>query len=96
VVRGGQVTYDDVYYEDYGLIVELDGAIAHPGEALERDRRRDNLSTRRGDRVLRYDLADVTEHACATAEEVADALALRGWNEGLRRCGPACSTRCAA
>jgi very-short-patch-repair endonuclease len=90
IVRGGRVNYDDVCYEDYGLIVELDGRVAHPGEARKRDRRRDNFSTLRGDGVLRYDLADVTEHPCATAREVAEALSVRGWPARLRPCGREC------
>jgi len=41
--------YDDVHYPDWGVVVELDGRIAHPPEAAGRDRRRDNVAALRGD-----------------------------------------------
>jgi hypothetical protein len=41
-------------------------------------------------RYLRYGYTDVSVHPCATAGQVGEALAARGWPGKPRRCGPAC------
>jgi hypothetical protein len=41
-LRPGGRWYDDVSYEEYATVVELDGRAAHPEHAKWRDRRRDN------------------------------------------------------
>ena len=48
VVRAGQRQYQDVTYQEYGLVVELDGQAAHPAESRWRDVRRDNANTAAG------------------------------------------------
>jgi hypothetical protein len=90
VVRAGQRQYQDVTYQEYGLVVELDGQTAHPAEARWRDARRDNATTAVGRGTLRYGWADVTEWPCFVAGQVGDALAARGWTGVLRRCGRSC------
>lgn len=90
VVRAGQRQYQDVTYQDYGLVVELDGQAAHPAEARWRDARRDNATTAVGRGTLRYGWADVTERPCFVAGQVGDALAARGWTGTPRRCGRSC------
>jgi hypothetical protein len=40
--RPGGRWYDDVAYDDYATVVELDGRAAHPEDARPRDRRRSN------------------------------------------------------
>lgn len=90
VVRAGQRQYQDVTYQEYGLVVELDGVAAHPAESRWRDVRRDNANTAVGQGTLRYGWADVTERPCFVAAQVADALAARGWTGTLRRCGRSC------
>jgi len=90
VVRAGQRQYQDVTYQDYGLVVELDGQAAHPAEARWRDARRDNATTAVGRGTLRYGWADVTERPCFVAAQVGDALAARGWAGAPRRCGRSC------
>jgi very-short-patch-repair endonuclease len=82
---GGRI-YDDVRYDEFGLVVELDGRAAHPAETLLRDLRRDNEATVRGDGVLHYGWSDVTERPCRVAEQVATVLAGRGWRGVPRRC----------
>jgi len=90
VIRSGRHQYQDVAYQAYGVVVELDGRAAHPVEFRWRDIRRDNASTVDGQATLRYGWPDVTQQPCLVAAEVGAVLARRGWDGGLCRCGPAC------
>ena len=90
VVRAGRRQYQDVTYQEYGLVVELDGQAAHPAQSRWRDLRRDNANTAVGQDTLRYGWADVSSRPCFVAAQVADALAARGWTGTPRRCGPSC------
>lgn len=86
----GSRGFRDRYYADYGLVVQLDGKLAHPEETCWRDRARDNAATARGGSTLRYDWEEVTRNTCATASQVADALRARGWAGTLKPCSPGC------
>ncbi len=77
-------------YQAYGVVVELDGRVAHPEESRWRDIRRDNASIVNGQKPLRYGWADVTEWPCQVAADVGAVLSGRGWDGRLRRCGCAC------
>jgi hypothetical protein len=90
VQRDRSRQYQDVQYEGYGLVVELDGRDTHPDWSRRADVRRDNANVAAGEVTLRYAWADVTERPCRTAREVADALRRRGWEGAVRRCGAAC------
>jgi hypothetical protein len=90
VVRAGRRQYQDVTYQAYGVVVELDGRVAHPDELRWRDVRRDNATHVAGQVTLRYGWPDVTQRPCKVAAEVGGLLAGRGWDGWLRRCGPAC------
>jgi len=85
--------FRDRSYQRFGLVVELDGKLAHPAERRGQDRSRDNDATAGGGSTLRYDWDDVTRHGCRTAAQVARSLASRGWNGRLRPCSPACPAR---
>lgn len=87
---GGRTRYLDNHYRAFGVAVELDGRAAHPAEARWRDIHRDNASAGSGIVTLRYSWADVTEHPCRVAAEVASVLRLRGWAGQPRSCGPQC------
>lgn len=89
-VKDGRAVYRDALYRRYGTAVELDGNASHPAEQRWRDKHRDNAAAADGIVTLRYGWADVTEHACETAREVATVLVQRGWSGPLRRCGPGC------
>lgn len=78
--------YRDVFYEEYALVVELDGRTGHVGEGRLRDLHRDNVTTLRGERSLRYGWRDVVDDGCLVARQVARALILGGWSGSLRRC----------
>ena len=89
-IRRGARQYADVRYTEYGVVVELDGVLAHPAEARKYDSRRDNANMLDGYQTLRYGWVPVAYHACMVALEVADLLRKRGWRGFLRRCGNAC------
>jgi hypothetical protein len=84
-VQGGQTIYRDVFYRQYGVVVELDGEASHADRRLQ-DNRRDNTAAAIGVITLRYGWADVTERPCRTAAEVAQTLRARGWPGSLSRC----------
>jgi hypothetical protein len=90
-IRRGARQYADVRYTEYGVVVELDGVLAHPAEARERDSWRDNANTLDGFQTLRYGWVPVAYHACAVAREVADLLTDRGWKGIPRPCAKDCS-----
>jgi hypothetical protein len=83
--QGGRTIYRDVFYRQYGVVVELDGRASHADRRLQ-DNRRDNAAAARGVITLRYGWPDVTEHSCETASEVGQTLARRGWSGPLKRC----------
>ncbi|MET3806237.1 very-short-patch-repair endonuclease [Nakamurella sp. UYEF19] len=87
--RPGRSRYVDVVYEEFGLVVELDGRVGHTGEGRFRDMERDNSHTTVGLHTLRYGWYDVTEQPCAVAFEVAEVLVGLGWTGYPLRC-PQC------
>ncbi|SHJ97247.1 hypothetical protein SAMN02745244_03678 [Tessaracoccus bendigoensis DSM 12906] len=75
----------DGFYDEWGVIVELDGMRDHCD--WSKDMLRDNAHAVRMDAVtLRYGWNAVTRQPCEVAGQVADALALRGWKGRVRRC----------
>jgi Transcriptional regulator, AbiEi antitoxin len=96
LVRGGRVKYEDARSEAYGVVIELDGRVAHPFAERHRDMRRDNATVRAGRLPLRYGWGDVTERPCLVAAELADVYRSRGWTGRARPCGPGCLLTSAA
>jgi very-short-patch-repair endonuclease len=84
--RCGGSIYDDVNYAGFGLVVELDGRVAHPARSRLRDLIRDNVTAERGDSVLHYGWSDVVDQPCAVAAQVGRVLAVRGWTGVPKRC----------
>ena len=80
----------DRYYEDYGLIIELDGKRYHPEERRHLDQARDNHAIATGGSTLRYGWDDVTLRPCAVAAQVHAALAKRGYTDPLKPCSASC------
>ena len=80
----------DRVYTEYGVVVELDGRLAHPAEQQWKDKARDNAAAAAGKQSLRYGWAQVKWEACATAAEVARVLRLRGWDGQPYPCSPGC------
>ncbi|HEY4850246.1 MAG TPA: type IV toxin-antitoxin system AbiEi family antitoxin domain-containing protein [Streptosporangiaceae bacterium] len=90
VVRGRRTEYRDVLYEEYLVVVEVDGAAAHPAEDRWLAAHRDNAGAVDGTITLRYSWADIMTRPCEVAAEIGAVLLRRGWLGVLRRCGPAC------
>jgi hypothetical protein len=88
--RERRTEYRDVLYEQFGVCVETDGAVAHPVHQRWRDQQRDNAGAAGGVITLRYGWADVTERPCQVAAQVAAVLRRRGWTGSPHRCAPAC------
>ncbi len=80
----------DRVYQEYGVVVELDGRLAHPEENRWKDKARDNAAAAARQQSLRYDWAAVTQRPCATAAEVIAVLRNHGWRGRPRPCSPGC------
>ncbi|MGH8890166.1 MAG: hypothetical protein ACRDV3_10500 [Acidothermaceae bacterium] len=92
-MRGRSKKWRDVHYRKYRLVIELDGAAAHPEERRHRDMARDNGIVVEGQAVLSYGWHDVAGTPCGAAEQVVVVLKARGWDGVPRRCGPDCTLR---
>jgi very-short-patch-repair endonuclease len=90
---GGRRGRRDRVYEQYDVVVELDGRLAHPAERQWRDKTRDNAAAVDGQQTLRYGWTQVKWEACATAVEVAKVLRQHGWDGRPRPCSPSCPVR---
>ena len=87
VIQGGRVQFQDVSYDDYGLVVELDGRLGHEEiEGRLRDMRRDNRNVIAGRATLRFGYFDLTQNGCDAARQVAAVLKRAGWNGTLGTC----------
>lgn len=84
--RDGHHEYRDVGYEEFGLLIELDGSAHHSGNQVVRDMARDNAAAARDQLTLRYGWRDVTLTPCEVAAQVAAVLRHRGWTGAIKRC----------
>jgi hypothetical protein len=80
----------DRVYQKHGVIIELDGALAHPAEKGWADKDRDRAAAAEGMLSLRYGWMHVTAKPCVTAAEVASVLLHRGWTGTLKPCSAGC------
>lgn len=78
----------DVWYVEYGVLVELDGRAYHTGRAALDDMDRDNDHQLVGVTTLRFGWRHVAK-PCQTAAKVGRALRNHGWTGRLRSC-PRC------
>lgn len=87
----GARTYVDVRYEEYGVIVELDGRAFHDSpEARDVDARRDLAERAASDAVtVRVTYGLVFNESCPTAARMGAILQRRGWDGEPQRC-PRC------
>ncbi len=81
----------DAWYRAFGLIIELDGAAYHRGNARSTDMTRDNLHQLNGITTLRFTWTHVVGRPCAVARQVAVMLARNGWSGELRTCPRCCA-----
>jgi very-short-patch-repair endonuclease len=77
--RQGLQYVSDVGYDEYALLIELDGRLGHQGADRFRDMERDNRFAVVSWTTLRYGWFDVVERPCAVARQVAEVLTMRGW-----------------
>lgn len=87
--------YADVAYEEFALLIELDGRIGHVEEGMWRDRTRDNAHAIAGWLTLRFGWHDVVTAPCAVAAQIAAVLCTRGWTGRLSACSTCGSVRTA-
>ena len=80
----------DRVYAQFGVVVELDGRLAHRAEDSWRDKERDNAAVEAGMEPLRYGWRHVRQYACATAVQVAKILGAHGWTERPEPCSVYC------
>ena len=93
VWTGSQREFQDVFYDEFGVVVELDGKVGHSSTGGQlRDMRRDNRNTVTGLPTLRFGYVDVTSNGCAAAAQVAELLHRLGWLGKLQPC-PQCVNR---
>lgn len=93
-VVDGRLVRADCRYDDFGLRVELDGELAHPGGRTDQDTWRDNaVLIETGDLTLRYRWLHLAATPCDSTRQVALALRSRGWTGVPTRCGPDCTIR---
>jgi very-short-patch-repair endonuclease len=90
MTRSSGRIYLDNLVDRYRTCIELDGKAAHPVAERWRDIARDNASAADGITTLRYGWADVAQHPCQTAAQIAAVLHSRGWTGHPRPCGESC------
>jgi hypothetical protein len=86
----GQRGRRDRLYQDYGVVVELDGRLGHGPEDQWRDKDRDNTAAVDRKQTLRYGWEHIRRHPCATALQVAAVLRVHGWDGWPRPCSAGC------
>lgn len=90
VCTGRSSEYRDVDYEDFGVVVELDGRLGHEFQTDRwDDLDRDIASVEKGDVTVRAGWRQVLE-PCRLAGSVGRVLVARGWTGHLVPCGPDC------
>ena len=82
----------DCWYEDFGLRVELDGELAHPGRATDRDIIRDNdVILALEELTLRYRWPHTLAGACVSAAQLAVGLRRGGFEGAPTPCREGCA-----
>ncbi|MEU4194739.1 hypothetical protein AB0E69_22760 [Kribbella sp. NPDC026611] len=88
--RAVEREFTDVFYADFGLVVELDGRLHLDPHHRRRDLTRDNRATLRTESTLRYGWLDITTHPCTAAAQVLHVLRRTQPTLTTRRCSPTC------
>ncbi len=76
----------DALYEQFGVLVELDGRAFHQGMAAANDMDRDNFHQLQGVVTLRFGWRQVAGDPCRVARQVGAALNVRGWPGTITPC----------
>ena len=81
----------DVEYEEWDLIVEIDGRLGHDGwRERQRDGRRDRKAAATGRLTVRCHWPDLVPTGCELAVDLGDILVTRGWAGRVVPCGDGC------
>jgi Transcriptional regulator, AbiEi antitoxin len=80
----------DGAYEEFRVLLELDGRRYHDGQRRFRDWRRDNLSSEDDWLTLRYGWHDTVVESCQSAGNLFRVLRRRGYTGPLGRCSASC------
>lgn len=81
----------DCRYAEFGLRVELDGELAHPGRATHADVLRDNDVLLLSQEItLRFRWSHVVKDPCLVAAQTAVGLRLGGWTGSPKPCSASC------
>jgi hypothetical protein len=87
----GSKGFRDRSYQQFGVVVELDGASAHPEEDRWADRERDNHAAMLRQQTLRFGWKHVRHQTCQTAAVTVTVLMNHGWQGQPKPCSPACA-----
>jgi hypothetical protein len=87
----GAKGFRDRCYQEYGVVVELDGVSTHPLENRWADRERDNHAAMLRKQTLRFGWKHVRHQACGTAAMTAIVLRNHGWRAAPKPCSPDCA-----
>lgn len=82
----------DVEYDEWDVVVEIDGRLGHTGWcARQREGRRDRKAATTGRLTVRCHWVDLVPTGCELAADLALILSRRGWAGRPTRCGPGCT-----
>jgi hypothetical protein len=90
VALDARLVYRDVDHRDFGVVIELDGRLAHRPENSWSDLERDIATFIAGELVLRLGWQHVLDE-CRLAKAVGTLLQARGWTGELRGCHSDCA-----
>jgi hypothetical protein len=92
---GTKAHYRDNWYQEYRVVVEIDGPSYHQHEQVQQDKHRDSINLAFDDvKTHRFGPVAVTERACETAALVAATLQHGGWQGSPHPCRrPDCTLR---
>lgn len=83
----------DAEWEEFAVVLEIDGDIAHTGEAARIDRRRDRHTARSGRLTLRAGFVEIEFEQCELAVDIFLTLRARGYQDSIVPCAPQCPAR---
>ena len=86
VTVAGGLRRHDVAYDEFGVLVELDGRLGHDGPARVSDGVRDRRSATKGWLTARAFWPDVAVTPCELSVELGGVFASRGWTDAPRAC----------
>jgi putative AbiEi antitoxin of type IV toxin-antitoxin system len=91
-VRDG-IRRRDFEYQQWQVVLEVDGRLGHEGEFVAKDRTRDRRAAGTGRVTLRAGWVDVEGGPCELAVDVHAALRARGYRGAIRVCRLGCAAR---